>query len=499
MRTLPPELARAAEEMVAFGLSVWLQSAVVLALGLALGWYLERRAAAPVLRAAAYRVTLAAVALVLLAPVFGGLRTAGEPLVRVRIPALPRPVREFLPRLLFQNVPAASSEVRAVFVSSDGDRRVLVRRFASAEDRVLILRRAVGGAPGAAATPVPGLLSGLYAAAVVVYGAGAVLLLALLGFGLHSLRHLYKRSAPVEPGSALARAMDDAWRARRDSAPGAGRRAVSAPVLRTVPELEGPFLADAPGLPSPAIFVPAEAAARWSDAEARAVLAHELAHHARRDGWWNLVGRVLAALLWCQPLLYLLRRRLDEATEEACDAEALTWSGCEAHSLARCLMALMEQQQQQRPRRTLLRGGLRAAPTLGAASPAFRSSGGRRVARLLDAAARQERDPRQRAAYPSLSAPVCAALLAGALVAPSVAGRLVRVEAEAPAKVAQQRTVTEDVMVLRTDAAPFPAAGTDGPRRHMLLRTIRSEVRGDAPLPAAPPAALSAENIVIRL
>lgn len=79
------------------------------------------------------------------------------------------------------------------------------------------------------------------------------------------------------------------------------------------------------------------------DAEARAVLGHELAHLRRRDPSWRLLAAVMKALLWPQLLNRIALQRLDLLAELACDAEAAAPSGQRlalAQSLLRCAEAL---------------------------------------------------------------------------------------------------------------------------------------------------------------
>jgi bla regulator protein blaR1 len=57
--------------------------------------------------------------------------------------------------------------------------------------------------------------------------------------------------------------------------------------------------------------------------EAEAVLAHELAHVARRDWLVLILARIAVALFWFNPLLWLLERNMVNEAEEAADAEAL--------------------------------------------------------------------------------------------------------------------------------------------------------------------------------
>jgi hypothetical protein len=56
--------------------------------------------------------------------------------------------------------------------------------------------------------------------------------------------------------------------------------------------------------------------------EADAILAHEVAHVARRDWPALMVARLAAALFWFNPLVWLLEREVVQQAEEAADREA---------------------------------------------------------------------------------------------------------------------------------------------------------------------------------
>jgi beta-lactamase regulating signal transducer with metallopeptidase domain len=77
------------------------------------------------------------------------------------------------------------------------------------------------------------------------------------------------------------------------------------------------------GVVRPHIILPADASA-WTDARARIVLAHELAHVARRDVHVQLVAELLRVVQWMNPLVWLACRRLRQESEYACDDVVLT-------------------------------------------------------------------------------------------------------------------------------------------------------------------------------
>jgi beta-lactamase regulating signal transducer with metallopeptidase domain len=90
------------------------------------------------------------------------------------------------------------------------------------------------------------------------------------------------------------------------------------------------------GLRKPLIVIDPRSAATAAPA---AVLAHELAHIARRD-WPVLLGaRVLLALYWWHPLMYLLFRTLQDDTECAADDRVLA-AGVPASDYAHTLLTV---------------------------------------------------------------------------------------------------------------------------------------------------------------
>ncbi len=76
------------------------------------------------------------------------------------------------------------------------------------------------------------------------------------------------------------------------------------------------------GLWRPTVVLPCEFCERVTDEELRSVLAHELAHVLHGDLWLLAALLCLAPLLWCQPLFWLLRRRVRLDQETLADAAA---------------------------------------------------------------------------------------------------------------------------------------------------------------------------------
>jgi thiol-disulfide isomerase/thioredoxin/protocatechuate 3,4-dioxygenase beta subunit len=55
-----------------------------------------------------------------------------------------------------------------------------------------------------------------------------------------------------------------------------------------------------------------------------AILAHELAHHRRRDPWINWIQLALTAVWWFNPLIWVLNRQIRKVREDCCDDLLLT-------------------------------------------------------------------------------------------------------------------------------------------------------------------------------
>lgn len=69
----------------------------------------------------------------------------------------------------------------------------------------------------------------------------------------------------------------------------------------------------------PMLLIPATAVGAHTEAHWETVIAHELAHVRRHDGWARLAVQTIAMLLPLQPLIWRVRALFLEACEEACD------------------------------------------------------------------------------------------------------------------------------------------------------------------------------------
>lgn len=92
-----------------------------------------------------------------------------------------------------------------------------------------------------------------------------------------------------------------------------------APKLVSSPEVGTPVVF---GFIRPVIILPATWPA-WGKEKLRAVLLHELAHIARRDGWILAAAALNEAVFWFHPLARRINRRLRALAETACDDHAI--------------------------------------------------------------------------------------------------------------------------------------------------------------------------------
>ncbi len=77
----------------------------------------------------------------------------------------------------------------------------------------------------------------------------------------------------------------------------------------------------------PAILLPMALAQSTDRQVIDAVLVHELTHVARGDYAWNLLLRVVQALYWLHPVVWLAARVVRQVREDACDAVCVHWMG----------------------------------------------------------------------------------------------------------------------------------------------------------------------------
>jgi len=161
------------------------------------------------------------------------------------------------------------------------------------------------------------------AAAIWIAGTAVSLLILLTGFV--RLRRLQQTATTVDSGTWNQLAVDVCSDA-------GVRRPVA--LLQT----DHPTLLFTWGVGSPKIVLPLDAR-RWTTDRARIVLRHELAHVARGDWAVQIVGELVRAMHWFNPLVWIACRRLREECERACD-DAVLNAGVDAADYATHLVDL---------------------------------------------------------------------------------------------------------------------------------------------------------------
>lgn len=91
------------------------------------------------------------------------------------------------------------------------------------------------------------------------------------------------------------------------------------PEIRMLEGLSGPVAA---GVFRPLILVP-PTWRDWPPALRKTVIAHESAHHHRRDPLWRALAAITCTLHWFNPLVWWMSSRLADQCEYACDEEVV--------------------------------------------------------------------------------------------------------------------------------------------------------------------------------
>ncbi len=328
------------ENWMRLGAALWLQSFVVLATGLVGARLLQRRGALP--QMTALRATLLGVALCALVSTVAASRVPARWNVSMPPPSL----TTFVAPLATPNR-SATTNVTPTKTQSVPESETTV----SAERPVVSVAPVVEEQTSSLPT-----WAGVYQVVACVWLSGSALWILWLSLCALRLARVRRSSTRIVSGAWHddLKSLCDVQGWRR-------------PQLLQSGEVGSPLLM---GLWRPALVLPREDV--FDNAARRAVLLHEMTHFRRRDLRWMYATKLLCAILWPQPLLWVLSRHMERVAEDVCD-EAVVRGGCAPRDYARCLLDLSE--------RLTLRAGERA---LAAGVVPRQSSLGQRVRRILD-------------------------------------------------------------------------------------------------------------------
>jgi len=217
---------------------------------------------------------------------------------------------------------------------------------------------------GAAIVALPSALgdvrSGLALGVAIVWSAGVTVMLLRLAHEARVLARVRRAPAPAAVGAALRRM---ARVGLVDALPQIREAAVASPQVA--------------GWRRPLLLVPRGLSATLADAELDAVLLHELAHVRRGDLRWNLLQRVVLALLWFHPAAWSLQASVARERERCCDALAVR-HGAQPTALARALVKLAEAGARPTLAMTMSQGGALVERVRGLLEPAQAAAAPRR-------------------------------------------------------------------------------------------------------------------------
>ena len=96
----------------------------------------------------------------------------------------------------------------------------------------------------------------------------------------------------------------------------------------------------------PTILVPQYVLANLDPDQTASVLAHEMAHYARRDHWTSCFATAMLAIFWWHPIVWVALRELRKTQEECCDAMVVTRGTIQRKRYAETLLAVVDLQTQ---------------------------------------------------------------------------------------------------------------------------------------------------------
>ena len=316
-----------------FGAGLWVQSTVLLSVGLAAGWLMRKWG--PLFEVAACKALFCAVLLSTLLTV--ALAGHIRPIWRIDLPAIqPAPSAA-----AYASGPGAETTIKAEAPTATSPPQTNV--FGS-------------HSPVTSGQSVGFSWSTIYVGVAALWLVISLVQIAWFLPGTIALARISRMPtvAEVELASIMLEELSR-------------QTGISAPRLIVHDDIGSPFVA---GVKRPMIVLPASML-ELDEPVLRAVLSHELGHVASNDNTWAPLFRIVTALAWPQPLLRVLYLRWLSASEYACDARALS-NGCSPMVYAECLVRLSEERQ-----------SLRGVHVLALGAAPFRSLLGRRVQQIL--------------------------------------------------------------------------------------------------------------------
>ncbi len=298
-------LSEATAQVATFGLNWLVQSSLLLALGLLIGWRVRHLGSA--IQSAVYRTTLVAV---LVCPLIAWALAAGG------VPGLTIDSEWIWGA---QEVAEAVSPVtEAPVAESDA----LTATIASAKPRPTSAAAPVSPDVTPVVSPTESLTNTATSTGTTAYHASPGLAAPSFGWILGALAIAWLAVA-----AALLLRLGGAWRQlvriRQSAAEADAITRATCREVASLMQLATPHVMHSPYLPSPCLVGWQRPAVLLPEAfqamSVRDVLIHELAHIRRRDCQWSLLARLTTGIFFFQPLLWKLSRRLDAAAEEVCD------------------------------------------------------------------------------------------------------------------------------------------------------------------------------------
>lgn len=221
------------------------------------------------------------------------------------------------------------------------------------------------------------------------------------------------------------------------------------------------------------ICVPETALTDLDSEQQRSLLAHELAHLARRDPIWLVAGSLIERIFWIQPLNRIANREIARSAEFLADDWAVRRTGS-GDALARCLAQVAE----------WIQASPLGVPVAGMAEE--RSLLVSRVARLVDGVKPTNRSRR------GLAVAAVVVLIATILVAPGVSGKTASL-------LAKQVENPGTALPANVDEAKTPGSPPAGvPTVAALKAIVRQDTGADTGVVSALIARLDDENAEVR-